>query len=233
MRVPPGYSCPQTRSSSRSRETTTPVFAMKNASRSNSFAVSSTGLPVDGDVVRLAVEHDVAERERVAALLRLRAAEDRLHARDELAGRERLRQIVVGADLEADDAVGLLVAGGQHQDRHLRAARGSRGRRRSRPCRAGRCRAARAGSGGGRARRAPPRPTAPRRRGSRRESGSRGRALRRRARLRRGEWSPPCVLRRLSDGRQPRTRTAAPPSIRIVTTVDASAAGRQEVAGSP
>src|SRR5262249_23606479 len=42
VRVPPGYSCPQTRSRSRSRETTTPAFAMKNASRSNSFAVSST-----------------------------------------------------------------------------------------------------------------------------------------------------------------------------------------------
>src|SRR5207302_2490475 len=36
VRVPPGYSWPQTRSSSRSRDTTTPAFAMKNASRSNS-----------------------------------------------------------------------------------------------------------------------------------------------------------------------------------------------------
>jgi hypothetical protein len=75
----------------------------------------------DGDVVRLLVEHHVAEREGAVALLRLRPAEDRLHPRDELARRERLGQIVVGADLEPDDAIGLLVARGEHEDRHLRA----------------------------------------------------------------------------------------------------------------
>ena len=75
----------------------------------------------NGDVVRLAVEQDVAERERVAAILWLAAPQHRLHARDELARRERLRDVVVGADLEPDDPVGLLVARGEHQDRNVRA----------------------------------------------------------------------------------------------------------------
>jgi hypothetical protein len=46
-------------------------------------------------------------------------SEDRLHARDELARVERLREVVVGADLEPDDLVHVLVAGRQHQDRHV------------------------------------------------------------------------------------------------------------------
>ena len=56
----------------------------------------------------------------VAAALGRRAAEDALDARHELARVERLRQVVVGADLEADDLVDVLVAGGEHQDRHVR-----------------------------------------------------------------------------------------------------------------
>ena len=40
-------------------------------------------------------------------------------ARDELARVERLRQVVVGADLEPDDLVDVLVASGQHQDRDV------------------------------------------------------------------------------------------------------------------
>jgi len=53
--------------------------------------------------------------------LRSRAAQDRLDAGDELTRVERLRQVVVGADLEADDLVDVLVSGGQHQDRNVRA----------------------------------------------------------------------------------------------------------------
>ena len=48
-----------------------------------------------------------------------RAAQDRAHARDELARVERLRHVVVGADLEADDLVDVLVARGQHQHRQV------------------------------------------------------------------------------------------------------------------
>ena len=70
--------------------------------------------------MRLAVEHHVSEREPLVAFLGLGAPEDRLHPRNELAWREGLREVVVGADLEPDDAVRLLVARGEHQDRHLR-----------------------------------------------------------------------------------------------------------------
>ena len=38
----------------------------------------------------------------------------------QLTRRERLRHVVVRADLEADDAVELLVASGEHHDRHVR-----------------------------------------------------------------------------------------------------------------
>src|SRR5512141_1753008 len=52
--------------------------------------------------------------------LRRRAPEDRLDPSDELARVERLRHVVVGSHLEPDDLVDVLVAGRQHQDRHLR-----------------------------------------------------------------------------------------------------------------
>ena len=47
-----------------------------------------------------------------------RAAQDRADARDELAGAERLDDVVVGAELEAEHAVGLVAAGGEHDHRH-------------------------------------------------------------------------------------------------------------------
>src|SRR3954470_11242418 len=73
--------------------------------------LTATGVDVEVAVLdRLALE--------IAAVGR-RAAQDRLHARDELPRVEGLRQIVVGTDLEADDLVDVLVARGQHQDRHV------------------------------------------------------------------------------------------------------------------
>ena len=50
----------------------------------------------------------------------LRAPQDRLDARDQLAAAERLRQIIVGAHFEADDAVDLVALGGEHDDRNVR-----------------------------------------------------------------------------------------------------------------
>ena len=44
-------------------------------------------------------------------------------AAHQLAQPERLGQVVVGAELEADDLVDLVVAGGQDEDGHLRAGR--------------------------------------------------------------------------------------------------------------
>jgi hypothetical protein len=50
---------------------------------------------------------------------RRRAPQKRLYAASELADRERLRDVVVGAELEAEHLVELVVASGQHDDRHL------------------------------------------------------------------------------------------------------------------
>ena len=77
-----------------------------------------------------------ANSRRSSRLGRARAPEDRAHARGELARRERLRHVVVGAELEPDDAVGLLAAGGEHDHRELREGRGSSGRPRARRGRA-------------------------------------------------------------------------------------------------
>ena len=49
------------------------------------------------------------------------AAEQRLDARQQFADVERLGEVVVGAKLEADDAVHDLAAGAQHQDRRRHA----------------------------------------------------------------------------------------------------------------
>ena len=46
-----------------------------------------------------------------------RTTQHGLHAQDKFARRERFRHVVVGADLQAEDAVGLLAEGGQHDDR--------------------------------------------------------------------------------------------------------------------
>jgi len=82
--------------------------------------VSSICAPPTVTSREVAAEDDVARREhRVLAPL-LDAAEDRLDARRELARRERFRDIVVGSELEPRDAVGLLVARRQHDNRHLR-----------------------------------------------------------------------------------------------------------------
>ena len=60
------------------------------------------------------------------------AAEQRPHARHQLRHRERLHHIVVGAGREAADALGLLAARGQHDDRQLlRSRRALRSRRQS------------------------------------------------------------------------------------------------------
>ena len=52
-------------------------------------------------------------------LARAAAPHDRAHPRDELARRERLDDVVVGAELETDDAVDLLAARREHDDRNV------------------------------------------------------------------------------------------------------------------
>ncbi len=71
-----------------------------------------------GDDVALAVEFDGPVDHRGAPGLRpaLRAPQQGADPGHELARAERLRDVVVGAELEAHDPVGLLGAGGQHDD---------------------------------------------------------------------------------------------------------------------
>src|SRR5262249_13631770 len=68
---------------------------------------------IDGDLADL---HDFGRRAAVDT------PQDRLHARDELCGGERLREVVVAAELEADDAVDLAVPGGEEDDGNVRRA---------------------------------------------------------------------------------------------------------------
>ena len=49
-----------------------------------------------------------------------RAAQDRIHPRDQFARAERLCHVIVAADLKSENAVDLLVAGRQEQDRRIR-----------------------------------------------------------------------------------------------------------------
>jgi hypothetical protein len=66
--------------------------------------------PVDGDHFLL-VEPDALPR-------RGRAAEQRTHPASKLPDRERLRDVVVRPELEAEHLVELVVTGREHDDRH-------------------------------------------------------------------------------------------------------------------
>src|SRR3979490_791728 len=65
------------------------------------------------------VERDVSGADDIASVGRsLRAPEHGADPSNELLGTEWLRHVVVRADLEAGDLVGLIAAPGQHDDRH-------------------------------------------------------------------------------------------------------------------
>jgi hypothetical protein len=75
-----------------------------------------------GHLPRRGVDLEAVERDSgVAYDRRCRAPEHRAHAGRQLARREGLRDVVVCAQLEADDPIRLLAAGGQHDDRQARA----------------------------------------------------------------------------------------------------------------
>ena len=65
---------------------------------------------------RLAVEVEVAGAEAVGDALRPAAAQQRPHPRHQLRDRERLDDIIVGADGKAAHPLGLLAARGHHDD---------------------------------------------------------------------------------------------------------------------
>ena len=78
----------------------------------------------DHDLTPTCVNAQIAVLEARAlelATLRIRASQDRFDPGNELAGIERFREVIVGADLEPDDLVDVIVAGRQHEDRDVRA----------------------------------------------------------------------------------------------------------------
>src|SRR3954470_23204237 len=70
------------------------------------------------DLVRVGVEHQVADPQRRHPARRA-AAQERAHAREQLLALERLDEVVVGADVEPLHARLERVAGGQDQDRRV------------------------------------------------------------------------------------------------------------------
>jgi hypothetical protein len=62
------------------------------------------------------VDRDAADDERSAPRLGPGAPQHRANARDQLARRERLDHVVVGAHLEAEHAIHLVTARGEHDD---------------------------------------------------------------------------------------------------------------------
>ena len=82
-----------------------------------------------GDVEYVATDERLSDSD-VAELIPLerhaggqrRPAQQRLEPRQQLDRLERLGQIVVGPELEADDAIDDLALGGEHQDRGLHPA---------------------------------------------------------------------------------------------------------------
>ena len=114
-----------------------PRWSRSSQSRSNSFGASWISCSPTRASRRPGVDREIAVHEHRALALRAvgrRAAQDRAHARDELARVERLRHVVVGADLEADDLVDVLVARGRASAPAGRCSGGCACRPRRRRC---------------------------------------------------------------------------------------------------
>ena len=193
--------------SSSSRENAVPGCASRKRSRSNSRAVSASGSPPRYAAWRGLVDDEVAVDQRAAARRGgAGPAQHRVDPQHQLARAERLGDVVVGADLEPDDPVGLLAERGQHDDRHVAAARAAGGRPRGRRCRAASGRARRGRAARRASRSAPSRRRPPRRRRARRRAGRRPPPRARWGRRRRralGPRSPP-ARERTSGGARPR-----------------------------
>ena len=132
-------------------------------------AVHGRGPPLRVEAERTGAQHPLGGRGRH------RPAQHRPHPGDQLARAERLGHVVVGAELQAEHPVDLVVPGGDEQHRGpVRRPRASAGRPRSRTSRAARRRGAPRPVDAGPARPGPrPRPRPPRRR-SRPAAGRRG-----------------------------------------------------------
>ena len=78
---------------------------------------------VDPHLAGVDVDLEPAEAQHRVVAQRRGAAQQRLDAREQLARLEGLGQVVVGAELQTDDAVHRLAARGQHQQRQAAQAR--------------------------------------------------------------------------------------------------------------
>ena len=76
---------------------------------------------LDQDLVAGDIDHQVTEVEHLDLRLigLMGATEQRAHASNELTRGERLDEVVVGTELEADDAILDLALCGEHDDRHI------------------------------------------------------------------------------------------------------------------
>ena len=113
----PWKSQPQTCSRSCSRLKTWPPWEARKWEEVELFGGEGDGLAVAQDGAGGGVDFEVGDRE--AAVGRgwvAGAAEDGLDAGDELAGAEGLDHVVVGAELQPEEAVWLAAAGGEHDD---------------------------------------------------------------------------------------------------------------------
>ena len=127
-------------------EETRPAFSASASRRSNWCPVSGLSRPSRRTTPRLAVDLQAAEAQQGTRIrTRRAAAQDGLEAGQQLARVEWLGQVVVRAQLEADDAIGVVAARGEHQAPACRCGPGCGGTPRSRRGRAGRRPAARPG----------------------------------------------------------------------------------------
>ena len=62
------------------------------------------------------MDGQAADHQRILAVLRPQTAQHRADARHHLARREGFDDIIIRADVQAEDAVGVLVSGSNHQD---------------------------------------------------------------------------------------------------------------------
>ena len=118
VRVPACAAYPQTDASNSSRVNTRPGRFIRCAEQIELGRRHPDGCAVDEHQPAVGVDEDRADLAYPLAVRHAgRAPEDRLDPGDQLAWAERLGQVVVGAQLQAEDAVDLVVAGGQEDDR--------------------------------------------------------------------------------------------------------------------
>ena len=82
------------------------------------MAVVANGLSANSEDHGRGIDGDVADLERAGRKRALEAAEHGFDAGYEFARAERLGNVVVGSDLEAEDAVGFAAFGGEENYRH-------------------------------------------------------------------------------------------------------------------